>query len=204
LLGETTLVRYFRDVLGQRPDIQVTPADAEAARYDAVDQALANGEAVYLTRDLAGASTRYSLDAAGPLIAVSPKATPGPAPEGQLLGGGILLAKAGAAMRETHAGQTVRLQLTWVPTAPVTEDLKVSARLLDQAGNVVAANDRVPVHFAYPTTAWVPGESVDDVYDLPVPANAPPGSYSLLLIVYRASDGSELGRIELNPVSIQR
>jgi hypothetical protein len=204
LLGETTLVRYFRDVLGQRPDIRVTPADAEAARYDAVEQALANGETVYLTRDLAGASSRYSLDAAGPLIAVSPKATPGPASEGQPFGGGILLAKSGASVRETHAGQTVRLQLTWVPTAPVTEDLKVSARLLDQAGNVLAANDRVPVHFAYPTTAWVPGESVEDVYDLPVPATAPPGPYGLLVILYRASDGSELGRIQLNPVGIQR
>jgi hypothetical protein len=204
LLGETTLVRYFRDVLGQRPDIQVTPADAEATRYDAVEQALGNGETVYLTRDLAGASTRYSLDAAGPLIAVSPKATPGPAPEGQPLGGGILLVKSGAVVRDTHAGQTVRLQLTWAPTAPVTEDLKVSARLLDQAGNVLAANDRVPVHFAYPTTAWVPGESVDDVYDLPVPVSTPPGPYGLLIILYRASDGSELGRIQLNPADIQR
>ena len=94
--------------------------------------------------------------------------------------------------------------MTWVPTEPITEDLKVSARLLDQTGNVLAANDRVPVHFAYPTTAWVPGESVDDVYDLPVPASAPPGSYGLLVILYRASDGSELGRIQLNPAGIQR
>ena len=30
LLGETTLVRYCRDVLGQRPDLRVIPADAEA------------------------------------------------------------------------------------------------------------------------------------------------------------------------------
>ena len=53
LLGETTLVRYFRDVLGQRPDVEVVPADAEAARFAAVDAALAAGKPVYLTRDLA-------------------------------------------------------------------------------------------------------------------------------------------------------
>mgnify|MGYP003340344112 CR=1 FL=1 len=35
LLGETTLIRYFRDVLGQRQDITVVPADAEDARYKA-------------------------------------------------------------------------------------------------------------------------------------------------------------------------
>ncbi len=68
LLGETTLVRYFRDVLGQRPDVEVVPADAEAARFAAVDAALAAGKPVYLTRDLPGAAGRYSLDAAGPLI----------------------------------------------------------------------------------------------------------------------------------------
>ena len=71
LLGETTLVRYFRDVLGQRPDVEVVAADAEAARFAAVDAALAAGKPVYLTRDLPGAAGRYSLDAAGPLIAVA-------------------------------------------------------------------------------------------------------------------------------------
>ena len=78
LLGETTLVRYFRDVLGQRPDVEVVPADAEAARFAAVDAALAAGKSVYLTRDLPGAAGRYSLNAVGPLIKVSPKATPAP------------------------------------------------------------------------------------------------------------------------------
>ena len=52
LLGETTLVRYFREVLGQRPDVEVVAADAEAARFAAVDAALAAGKPVYLTRDL--------------------------------------------------------------------------------------------------------------------------------------------------------
>jgi hypothetical protein len=203
LLGETTLVRYFRDVLEQREDIEVTPADTEEARYTAIDQALASGQAVYLTRDLPGASARYSLDAAGPLIAVSRKATPGVAQEGQPLGGGILLARSEATVKETHAGQTVRLELTWAPTEPITENLKVSARLLDQAGNVLVADDRVPVHFAYPTTAWVPGESVNDVYDLPIPANSPPSPYGLLIVLYRASDGNELGRIRLSPVTIE-
>jgi hypothetical protein len=204
LLGETTLVRYFRDVLGQRPDIRVTPADAEAGRLDAVAGALARGEPVYLTRDLAGASARYSLDAAGPLIAVSPKATPGSAPDGQALGDGVVLVDAQTELRQPRAGPLVRLHLTWTATEPVTEELKVSARLLDRSGNVLVADDRVPVHFAYPTTAWVPGESVSDVYDLPIPAGAPPGAYDLLMILYRAPDGSEVGRLPLPPVTIGR
>jgi hypothetical protein len=202
LLGETTLVRYFRDVLGQRPDVQVTPADAEGARFDAVDTALGRREPVYLTRDLPGASARYSLDAAGPLIAVSPKATPGTPPDGQPLGGGVVLTGARTELRQSHAGPLARLHLTWTATRPVTEELKVSARLLDRSGNVLVAEDLVPVHFAYPTTAWVPGESVDDSYDLPFSASAPAGLYDLLVILYRASDGSEVGRILLPQLTI--
>jgi len=202
LLGETTLLRYFRDVLGQRPDISVVPADAETDRFAAVDTALAAGRPVYLTRDLPGAAARYSLDAAGPLIAVSPKAAPAVAPAGRPIGAGIVLVDARGEVRWTHAGPVVRLTLTWAATAPVAEELKVSARLLDEAGQVVAADDRVPVHFAYPTTAWAPGEQVQDVYDLTQPAGAAGGPYGVLLILYRVADGGEVGRAELSAVTV--
>lgn len=203
LLGETTLLRYFRDVLGQRPDITVVPADRAADRFAAVDAALAAGIPVYLTRDLPGAAARYSLDAAGPLIAVSPKATPGTAPTGQPVGPGILMTDAQAAVRRTHAGAVVRVSPTWVATEPIQEELKVSARLLDAAGKQVFQDDRVPVHFTYPTTAWAPGEIVRDNYDLALPAGAAAGAYRVLLILYRAADGSEVGRVE-RPASTPR
>ncbi len=204
LLGETTLVRYGRDVLGQRPDLRVVPADAEAARFTAVEAALTAGGPVYLTRDLPGAAARYSLDAAGPLIAVSRKAAPGPAPAGREVGAGLVLADAQSMVRQTHGGPVVRLALTWAATAPVNEALKVSARLLDAGGKVVAADDRTPVHFTYPTTAWVPGEPVSDVYDLAIPPATPGGPHDVLLILYRATDGSEVGRAELPPIIVQR
>ena len=107
-------------------------------------------------------------------------------------------------MRHTHAGPVVRLALTWAAAQPIPEDLKVSARLVDAAGQVVAQDDRVPVHFSYPTTAWVPGEPVMDVYDLPLPAGTPGGDFSPLLILYRAADGSEVGRVQLPPVAVSR
>ncbi|MCX6029768.1 MAG: DUF2723 domain-containing protein [Chloroflexi bacterium] len=200
LLGETTLARYFRDVLGQRPDVVVVPADTEAARFAAVEAGLTQGQPVYLTRDLPGAATRYSLDAAGPLIAVSPKAKPAPPPAGQALGAGVLLTDAHHEIRQTHAGPVVRLVLTWAAAAPIREELKVSARLLDAAGQAIVIEDRAPVHFTYPTTAWVPGETVRDVYDLRLPSGASPGSYAVLLILYRTADGSEVGRVQLPPI----
>ena len=208
LLGETTLLRYFRDVLGQRPDVTVIPADKEADRLAAVDAALASGVPVYLTRDLPGASARYSLDAAGPLIAVSPKAQPGgpsaAPPSGQPIGAGILLADAKTEVRHPHSGPVVRVTPTWVATAPVKEQLKVSARLLDAAGKQLLQDDRVPVHFTYPTSAWTPGELVRDSYDLALPSDAPTGPYTVLLILYRATDGGEVGRVQLPPVDVRR
>ena len=198
LLGETTLVRYFRDVLGQRADLRVTPADAEPARYAAIEAALAAGRPVYLTRDLPGAAARYSLDAAGPLIAVSPKAAPAAAPAGQPIGAGVILVAGQAEVRETRAGRSVRVALTWSAAAPVQEELKVSARLVDAAGRVVSQEDGVPVHFTYPTTAWAPGESINDVYDLAVPPATSVETTRALVILYRAADGSEVGRAELS------
>jgi 4-amino-4-deoxy-L-arabinose transferase-like glycosyltransferase len=204
LLGETTLVRYFRDVLGERPDVEVVAADAAAARFAAVDAAFAAGKPAYLTRDLAGAASRYSLDAVGPLVRVSPKATPAPAPTGQPVGADVVLVEARSEVRHPHAGPVVRLELTWAAAQPISEDLKVSARLLDTSGRVIAQDDRVPVNFAYPTTAWVPGEPVMDVYDLPLPAGAPGGDFTPLLILYRAADGSEVGRVQLSSVTVPR
>ncbi|MGC8780696.1 MAG: glycosyltransferase family 117 protein [Anaerolineae bacterium] len=197
LLGETTLVRYFRDVLGRRTDVTVVPADREADRFAAVDAALAAGVPVYLTRELPGAAGRYSLDAAGPLIAVSPKAAPATPAAGRPVAPGILLADVQTIVRQTHAGPVARVVPVWVAAAPIGEELKVSARLLDAAGRPLAQNDRVPVHFAYPTTAWVVGEEVRDCYDLAVPQGAGPGPYRALLIWYRAADGGEVGRVEV-------
>ncbi|HEX9117663.1 MAG TPA: DUF2723 domain-containing protein [Anaerolineae bacterium] len=196
--GEVTLVRYLRDVLGERTDLAVVRSDAEAGRYAAIESALAAGQPVYLTRDLPGVAARYSLAAEGPLIRVLPKARPGTSPAaGRPVAAGITLISARSEMRTTHTGPVVRLDLAWSTSAPIKEQFKVSARLLDASGKVVVQNDQVPVHFTYPTTAWVPGEVIPDVYDLALPARAPAGPYLPLLILYRAADGSEVGRAEL-------
>lgn len=200
--GEATLALYFRDVLGQRPDLAVTRADGEPERYAAVDAALAAGEPVYLTRDMPGLAQRYSLDAAGPLIQVSPKAQPTASPAGGQPLGELVLLDAALQPLPAH-GLAARIDLQWTAPRQVTEELKVSARLISAAGDVVVAQDAIPVHFAYPATAWAPGEEVTDSYDLRLPDGAAPGEYSALVILYRAADGSEVGRTTLGPVSLR-
>ena len=79
LLGETTLLRYFQLAEGLRPDVELITADAEAARLAAVDQAMAAGKSVYVTREMPGLAERYSLTSEGPLVRVWPAGEAAPA-----------------------------------------------------------------------------------------------------------------------------
>ncbi|MDX1521483.1 MAG: hypothetical protein R3264_07635, partial [Anaerolineae bacterium] len=184
-------------------------ADAEAARISAIEQALAEGRAVYLTRELPGLAERWSLSAVGPLIRVNPadeQIAPEPSivrntpvtPEITLRGYDL--------SRPSHTGQgpaPVRLSLVWVVEAQIQTDLKVSARLLDPAGEVVAVTDAGPVHFAYPTSRWRLGETVTDGYTLDLPPDLPGGTYTPLIIWYDpAQEAAEVGRVELEPISL--
>jgi hypothetical protein len=83
--------------------------------------------------------------------------------------------------------------------APVDEALKVSARLVGEDGRVVIARDAVPVHWAYPTTAWRPGETVLEVHDFALVEENDLSTLTPLLILYRAADGSEVGRYPAGP-----
>jgi hypothetical protein len=211
ILGEMTLVRYFQQTENQRPDLETVAADLEADRLAAVEKLLNQGKSVYLTRELPGAPERWSLGAVGPLIRVNPEPvtelpTDATTTLNQAVTPAITLLGYNLS-RPPHTGPgpaPLRLTLFWRLDAPLSLDLKVSARLLNQAGELVAPQvDAVPVHFAYPTTAWRPGEIVSDVYDLALPIDTPPGQYMLLLIWYDpAQNAAEVGRIALGPIII--
>jgi hypothetical protein len=200
LLGETTLLRYFQMAQGLRPDVLPVTADAEADRLAAVAQLLAEGRAAYLTRELAGAPERYSLTAEGPLVRVWPAGASQPAALAQAVdvpfGPSVRLVGYSLEPVPAQDATWLRLQLAWQVEAPVSEELKVSARLLYADGQVVASHDQVPVHWAYPTTAWRPGEIVVDAYDFALPPGSDAGSLTPLVILYRSADGSEVGRFQ--------
>jgi hypothetical protein len=209
ILGEMTLVRYFQQTEALRPDIKTVAADLEAARLQAVEALLAENKAVYLTRELPGAAERWSLSAVGPLIQVHPtpllEAQGATVPLNRLITPDISIIGY-TVSRAPHTGSgpaPVRLTLFWQPVQAVSTDLKVSARLLDPAGEIQAVVDAAPVHFAYPTRHWRAGEIISDVYDLALPVDTPPGQYTPLIIWYEpAQNAAEVGRVELGPVTI--
>ena len=198
LLGETTLVRYMQDAHDLRPDVARITADDPAARLLAVDQAMAAGTAVYLTRELPGLAERYSLTAEGPLVRVWPagQATPPALPQAVDVpfGDGVRLVGFDAAPLEARGMTLLRVQAAWQVELPPGEELKVSVRLHDAAGEVVASQDAIPVHWAYPPTAWRVGDTVIDSYDFALPQDVSPDALTPLMILYRAADGGEIGR----------
>jgi hypothetical protein len=214
--GEMTLLEYFQDTTHLSTNVETVRADEETARRAAVESALAEGRAVFLTGPLPGLSDAYTLDAVTGLIDVDghletlirvsdwgdesptlPRPTDlEPVPGLELLGYGL---------REHHGHRQgwARLRLWWRAPRGLAVPLKISARLVDSNDQVVAAIDAEPVSGAYPTTIWRPDEVVADAYEIPLPAGLPPGDYRPLVIVYEPASGAELGRAELEPVYLQ-
>jgi len=217
ILGEMTLLRYFQETAGLRPDIQTVAADLEVDRLGQVRQLLEDSpeQAVYLTRELSSAAERWSLSAQGPLISVNaaPRQHKPPlAPDLTIqqdvalsLSPEVKMTRYAITRPASHQPiPPVRLTILWHVEAEPDADYKISARLLDPRGEVVAVVDQVPVHFAYPTTAWRAGEFIADVYDLALPPNMSPGEYTPLFILYDPANGAaELGRITLPATYIQ-
>ncbi|NLE76835.1 MAG: DUF2723 domain-containing protein, partial [Chloroflexi bacterium] len=149
ILGETTLVRYFQQAVGLGRELHTVAADAEPDRLAAIDAALEAGQSVYLTRELPCreaftlcAPARYSLRAVGPLVRVYPKGQgPTIVPPQRLdapLGPAVRLDGYEIATRQWHGAPVVRATLYWGVQQPPPANYKVSARLLDGAGQTLA------------------------------------------------------------------
>ncbi|MBI4672711.1 MAG: glycosyltransferase family 39 protein [Chloroflexi bacterium] len=85
-------------------------------------------------------------------------------------------------VREFKRGEFIPLVLYWQAVAKPARDLKVSAQLLDQGGNVVASTRAFE---NYPTSRWDENEIVRDMLHLNIPPNALPGEYKIIV-----SDGT--------------
>ena len=81
-------------------------------------------------------------------------------------------------------GTILRLNLVWQPLRPFTDTLKVFVHLVDPNGNVLAQFDGQPQQGQHPTDQWLPGEMIDDSYDLRFPAEGPPGPYRVYVGLY--------------------
>lgn len=214
ILGEMTLLRYFQETAGLRPDVQTVAADKEPARLSEIATELANGRVVFLTRVLAGVERKYSLASFGPLLLVQPQPnkTSFPAPSHPLsqdmggvtlLGYDIDLSRMGNAPDwHLSTGRRIRVALYWRVDAKVANDRFVSLKLLAGDGSRGGQLDRRPVLDAYPTKSWRVGEYISDTYDLPVLLGAAPGDYRLQVTLYDPNTGRVHGQTDLTNVTL--
>jgi len=201
--GETTLLRYFQ-ATGAGKDVDLVAADDEAVRLTTVQRLVERGQKVYVTRPMPGLGSAFSLDAKGKLIQVS--APEGGAPSedrGQELAPGLRVLEWHPAAEDRHGRAWVSVKVCWMTPAGLSRRLKFSVRVL-RDDRVIAARDSEPVHNAYPTTYWRPGEVVEDWYYVAMPVGDCGGEVQLVLVAYDPETGAEEARAFLGSVTVPR
>ena len=89
-------------------------------------------------------------------------------------------------------GQVILVRLTWQALSPVPEEYILSLQLIDKHGRLLTALDHRPGGSFRPMFTWQPEDLIPDRYALPLPSESTPGSYRLLAILYRPTDGQRL------------
>jgi len=95
-----------------------------------------------------------------------------------------------------RAGQEMTVTLYWQATAPLEADLKTFVHLRDEENRPVAQVDAAPLQGFYPTTAWQPGEILNDTQRLILPGDLKPGSYRIIAGLYDAKTGQRLSVLD--------
>jgi hypothetical protein len=87
-----------------------------------------------------------------------------------------------------HAGQTLDVRLTWHALGKIDAYYSAYVKLLRKDGTQVTGWDGQPRGGQAPTLEWLPGQKIDDIVTLRIPADATPGDYVVEVGMYRAED----------------
>lgn len=82
-------------------------------------------------------------------------------------------------------GETLALDLYWQALAPPGETYRAFVHLIGSDGTLLSQQDESPV-CRLPTDLWRAGQRGVGQFRLPIPADAPPGRYSLIVGLYHA------------------
>jgi hypothetical protein len=84
-------------------------------------------------------------------------------------------------------GDTATITLAWQSLAETERSYTAFVHLLNDAGQVVAQDDHLPLQGRRPTDTWLPGEIIVDQHLLALPHDLPPGPYRLEVGLYDAN-----------------
>jgi 4-amino-4-deoxy-L-arabinose transferase-like glycosyltransferase len=180
-----TGLRYLQFVEGQRPDLLIIHESPVRPQFQKIlASAHALKRAFYYVQ-----FTPEDRNAAGPrtLQAVGLPLLTKPAPsyqiEAQLTDGLRVL---GYDLKPDPAlpGRSMRLMVYYQVVAPITTQFNAELDLTDIRGEPHGDVQHPPVSEYYPTYFWKAGDYYRDVWDIPLPPDAPPGLYNFQLAWY--------------------
>lgn len=155
----------------------------------------------YVTYDLEPFVQPFQDDVA----ALTPPAPPPARVRDVPLGDALLLRRAGVNTLNPARGETLHLELIWEPQAPLPVDYKLFVHVAGPDGVPVVQWDGLPGLNTARTSTWAVGEPFTDHVLMPIPADAPAGSYRLLVGLYDPATGDRLGAtaVDLGEVTIR-
>jgi hypothetical protein len=84
------------------------------------------------------------------------------------------------------------LQLQWQGVRWMDRDYTVFVHLLAADGTFVTQDDALPGGAFFPTSTWLPGDTVLDLHQLELPAEIQPGEYTVVVGLYHQPSGDRL------------
>ena len=203
--------------LGLFPLITPNPEYANVGRV--LDQALAGERPVYLIKRMDGMEIKADLTALPSLLhaqlfkAAKPNLTPTQAVnivyDDNLIITGYDLSQNWESGQISNLSYQKALTVTlyWQagPASPA-EDYTSYVHLLDAGGVGVTQSDHRPGGKYYPSSLWSPGEILRDTHTLDLPADLPPGEYTLIAGLYFQPENGVFKNLgdgqQLTPVAI--
>ncbi len=184
-----TPLRYLQRLEGIRPDLWIIHAGPEGA---AILQPRAAAEGIpFLVLRVSPAGWRLL-----PVPAYAP-VTPAH-PDRRHLDAAVRWLGYDLASTVARGGEVLSLTFYWEVDTTPTANWTTFIHLIDATETKWAQVDRMPVGLVYPPTAWQPGRTIVDPYELVLPADLPPGRYQLIFGAYQGdrrfiwADGSDV------------
>ena len=91
-----------------------------------------------------------------------------------------------------EAGSSLQVTLWWQALANMDSDYTVFIHVVAPDGGLCAQGDSLLEHDGLPTSDWRIGLLVKDTYQLPLPIEATPGNYTVLVGIYHWETGERL------------
>ena len=115
----------------------------------------------------------------------------------------ISLEKAELASANVSRGDAVIVFLDWRALAPIADDYTVGVSLVDANGKRVTTYAKEPRRGLSPTSTWMPGQTILDAIQLPVPIDLPPGAYHIEITLFDAANPSSANTsVIIEPVNV--